>query len=527
MGKHSMNHSSNLNDGYDWGCLQSITEQNQLDEFMLMAEKTATEYAAEKMNIVFINPTDHGIVPTRDEEDTILDLHEQYQGGLQIPRRPYWDESTSPEELKEKEKEAFLEWRRSLAEIEAVNGLVLTPFEKNLEFWCQLWRVVEKSEIVVQVLDARNPLLFRCEDLEKYVKEVDEEKINMLLLNKADLLTAEQRKIWKRYFDEVGITSVFYSAKPADQPSAVENEEDEHVDGNADDDCLGKILSRQEILEFIRSFKDSHFPTKDVITFGMVGYPNVGKSSTINTLLDAKKVSVSATPGKTKHFQTLFLESDVCLCDCPGLVMPSFAVSKADLLLNGILPIDQMVDHVPAVNLVLSRVPCHVLEKNYGIRFSREADSESSDFTPTVEQFLNAYGYMRGFMTQRGLPDNSRSSRYILKDYVQGKLLFCHAPPDVTQETFHPYPSCPQRETLPTFTPQQIKINKDKLTVKELDAAFSKQVTVQAHGKGIRLEGGLTKRIDPSASDNSAKPWKKQKKPKKEKLRRAFSHLDQ
>ena len=52
---------------------------------------------------------------------------------------------------------------------------------------------------------------------------------------------------------------------------------------------------------------------------GLVGYPNVGKSSTINALIGEKKVSVSSTPGKTKHFQTIRLSADVLLCDCPGL----------------------------------------------------------------------------------------------------------------------------------------------------------------------------------------------------------------
>lgn len=59
------------------------------------------------------------------------------------------------------------------------------------------------------------------------------------------------------------------------------------------------------------------------ITIGMVGYPNVGKSSVINALMGKKVVSISRTPGHTKYFQTIFLTKDVCLCDCPGLVFPS------------------------------------------------------------------------------------------------------------------------------------------------------------------------------------------------------------
>jgi GTPase SAR1 family protein len=54
---------------------------------------------------------------------------------------------------------------------------------------------------------------------------------------------------------------------------------------------------------------------------GLVGYPNVGKSSTINAIFGAKKTAVAPTPGKTKHFQTLNVSPTLCLCDCPGAVV--------------------------------------------------------------------------------------------------------------------------------------------------------------------------------------------------------------
>lgn len=66
--------------------------------------------------------------------------------------RPQWDSSWTKEQLVEKEKEAFFEWRRKLSQLEANDNLCLTPFEKNLEVWRQLWRVVERSEVVVQVI---------------------------------------------------------------------------------------------------------------------------------------------------------------------------------------------------------------------------------------------------------------------------------------------------------------------------------------------------------------------------------------
>ena len=58
--------------------------------------------------------------------------------------RPNWDETTTPEELEMKERDSFLEWRRNLARLQEKEKITMTPFERNLEFWRQLWRVIER-----------------------------------------------------------------------------------------------------------------------------------------------------------------------------------------------------------------------------------------------------------------------------------------------------------------------------------------------------------------------------------------------
>ena len=101
-----------------------------------------------------------------DFSETIRQMSEIRQDIL-IPRRPLWDETTTKEQLDRAEKDTFLIWRRELADKEENSKAVFTPFEKNIEFWRQLWRVIERSDLVVQLVDARRPLLFRCSDLEK------------------------------------------------------------------------------------------------------------------------------------------------------------------------------------------------------------------------------------------------------------------------------------------------------------------------------------------------------------------------
>ncbi|CAH8482258.1 unnamed protein product [Schistosoma haematobium] len=433
------------------------------------------------------------------------------------------------------EKEEFLKWRRSLALLEEKDGIVLTPFERNLEFWRQLWRVVERSDVVVQVVDARQPLLYYSSDLDSYVHEVDSNKTSVVLVNKSDFLTNQQRALWAEYFRTIGINAIFWSAvlaseqmlgqsptnmtQPCDISTKIisgtsleseSNSEESQTESDTDSeastvtvheetneespkvvrcttqlpnrlDCKksdpcnstintkeiskpisefssnsvrcdvidaetsaqsnrqngeagAKVVGVEELINLLtEKFSPSSRQLKDPLTVGFIGYPNVGKSSTLNAILGHKKVPVSVTPGKTKHFQTIYVRSDLILCDCPGLVMPSFAYSRADLVVAGILSIDEMRDYLAPVGLVCERIPRHILETMYGInllKFQNAQVNDSLNRILTPHELLAAHAFMHGFMTAKGNPNYDRSARIILKDYVKGRLLYCHPPPN-------------------------------------------------------------------------------------------------
>src|SRR3984893_11240285 len=129
-------------------------------------------------------------------------------------------------------------------------------------------------------------------------------------------------------------------------------------------------------------------PNAAKLMIGLVGYPNVGKSSTINALIGEKRVSVSSTPGKTKHFQTIHLSDKVLLCDCPGLVFPNFATTKAELVCNGILPIDQLREFTGPAGLVARRIPRAFLEAIYGMKIHVRPLEEGGTGVPTSEEIL-------------------------------------------------------------------------------------------------------------------------------------------
>ncbi len=196
-----------------------------------------------------------------------------------------------------------------------------------------------------------------------------------------------------------------------------------------------RVLSPAQVLETLQ--RASAFVP---LTVGFVGYPNVGKSSTINRFLTSKRLQVSETPGKTKHYQTHVLSGgEVRLVDGPGLVMPNLNMTKAEMVLGGILPIDNLTDCHPSVELLLTRIPASTVVKHYGVLPSsmEQAKRKLGDRKAGESlQVLSALALMRGFMKPGGVPDHFRAARIILKDYVQGKLLFCRAPPGEDQGEF-------------------------------------------------------------------------------------------
>lgn len=527
-----------------WVKMRSVVQENALDEFLNTAQLADTDFTAEKHASVKIIRVNNQAVEsgnynpyllTTEEEAKKFKVQQEHIKDLIVPRRPKWDKYTTKYELERMESEAFLEWRRHLATLTEDHDLLLTPFERNIMVWKQLWRVVERSDLVVQIVDARNPLLFRSTDLEKYVKELNPLKRNLLLVNKADLLTFNQRLAWAKYFESHGIKYTFFSAAKANEILEKQKEEeaaikryqeahpgevmpkpetytkpkkskkknqiktysddelddfdldeldeeereeflklqreldeleqleagvegvdldddDEDYDGSYESDSdydfseeepeddrlrsMTHIATVEELEELlIRSAPEPLTPPPEGqpprVQIGLVGYPNVGKSSTINALVGSKMVSVSSTPGKTKHFQTILLSDKVILCDCPGLVFPNFAYTNAELVCNGVLPIDQLREITGPAQLVSRRVPKFFIEAVYGITIPVRAKEEGGNGIPTSQELLTAYARARGYMTQGfGSADESRAARYIFKDVVNGKLLWVEPPPN-------------------------------------------------------------------------------------------------
>jgi len=464
---------------------------------------------------------------------------------LPVPRKPDWDRRMTAEVVDKNERDAFLNWRRDIASMEEANAGVMktTPFEKNLEVWRQLWRVLEKSDFGLQIIDARNPLLYYTEDLMKYA--VTMECPMMLLVNKADFLTEYQRKAWAREFESMGIQFAFYSAanaqsaidveaKLSPRPSSALDEDEERdlrkaetalvacdddevelladdivenwflkrrkerlakakaaadalknkgrkqkeagtgffqanpEDADEEDDEDKKEDTKESLLENAEVIRRrcrvltrtelvlllQEIPKKLTLTaqrrhngricVGMMGFPNVGKSSCINSILGVSKsthgvtrVAVSSTPGKTKHFQTLIVNEETMLCDCPGLVFPSFMRSTGEMLCAGILPVNQMRDYADPAHVITTRVPMHLIEAAYGCIIQRDLDiKDNPNRPPTGSEMLCAYCATKGYITSgTGRWDEFRACKDIIKDFCDGLLLFVSPPASARNPT--------------------------------------------------------------------------------------------
>ena len=416
-------------------------------EFNDLASLTNKKYevipeneALQSINTINIIPANQSsnIIMNNILKNSDLNINKQEIQFLSIPKKPKYKKGMKKEEYLKLEKESFLAWRKALAEEEMKSiNRTITPYEKNIEVWKQLWMTVDKSQLLFQIVDGRNPLYYRCPDLEKYIKEVDPNKQSVLLVNKADLVNDEIRKNWADYFKTHNINFIFFSAmSELEKIEKGENEDSEKID-----ESDYRIFTRNDLIQYIKEEgekipKNENDKNKNSLMIGFIGYPNVGKSSIINVLMKNKKVGVASMPGRTKHYQTLFLpeepslgiiEKSICLVDCPGLIFPSFISSKADMLVNGIYPIDTLSDIYNPIQIIINRIPSKILCDFYKINLP---DIYSA------KQFLQIIAKKRGFTTGNGLPEEAKTAKLVLKDYVSGKLLYCYLRPDYTEEKF-------------------------------------------------------------------------------------------
>eukprot|EP00866_Antonospora_locustae_P001140 jgi/Antlo1/1140/842 len=259
------------------------------------------------------------------------------------------------------------------------------PYERNLETWRQLWLTCERSDVIAQVLDARNPEFFFVKDL----VDMYPEKKHVLLLNKSDLvLKGTEIPICADNMMKEGISGLS-RYRVISNAQIEKHEHDTEILKKYEHVFYSSVNARHKLRVFLDKFKGAKV--------AFVGYPNVGKSSTINAILNTKKVQTSQTPGKTKHLQSI-VTSDMILIDCPGIVFPRHG--KFDLIINGVLNVDRMVDYTKFFQRLIAHIGEDVLKKKYAVKSKID-----------VESIWNSGGVDCGQLFKK-----------IVKDYVAGNI---------------------------------------------------------------------------------------------------------
>ncbi|RYR36892.1 hypothetical protein Ahy_A09g041846 isoform A [Arachis hypogaea] len=294
-------------------------------------------------------------------------------------------------------------------------------------FYKELVKVVEASDVILEVLDARDPLGTRCTNMEKMVMSAGPDKRLVLLLNKIDLVPREAVEKWLKYLREELPTVAFKcstqqqrsklgwkSSKAAKPTYACAPSSLPIVYGVLPANSSANFLNLCTYL-FVASLP---WQIKKTITVGVIGLPNVGKSSLINSLKRAHVVNVGATPGLTRSMQEVQLDKNIKLLDCPGVVMLKSLENDASVALRNCKRIEKLDDPISPVKEILNCCPARLMVTLYKI--------PSFD---SVDDFLQKVAAVRGKLKKGGVADVEAAARIILRDWNEGKIPYYTMPP--------------------------------------------------------------------------------------------------
>ncbi|KAI5009083.1 hypothetical protein ZWY2020_010131 [Hordeum vulgare] len=301
------------------------------------------------------------------------------------------------------------------AEETAALAVPKTNDHSERAFYKELVKVIEASDVILEVLDARDPLGTRCVDMEKMVRKADPTKRIVLLLNKIDLVPKESVEKWLSYLREE-LPTVAFKCNTQEQRTKLgwkSSKLDKTSNIPQSSDCLGA----ENLIKLLKNYSRSH-ELKLAITVGIVGLPNVGKSSLINSLKRSRVVNVGSTPGVTRSMQEVQLDKKVKLLDCPGVVMLRSASSGVSVALRNCKRVEKMEDVITPVKEILGLCPHEKLLSLYKV----------PSFT-SVDDFLQKLATLRGKLKKGGIVDVEAAAKIVIHDWNEGKVPYFTLPP--------------------------------------------------------------------------------------------------
>ncbi|XP_039974366.1 nucleolar GTP-binding protein 2 [Xiphias gladius] len=294
---------------------------------------------------------------------------------------------------------------------------------QSKRIWGELYKVIDSSDVIIQVLDARDPMGTRSKSIETYLKKEKPWKHLIFVLNKCDLIPTWVTKRWVAVLSQEYPTLAFHAS-------------------------LTNSFGKGSLIQLLRQFGKLHTDKKQ-ISVGFIGYPNVGKSSVINTLRSKKVCNVAPLAGETKVWQYITLMRRIFLIDCPGVVYPS-EDSESDIVLKGVVQVEKIRNPEEHIGAVLERAKPEYIQKTYRI--------------PTwdsAEDFLEKLAFRTGKLLKGGEPDLTTVSKMVLNDWQRGRIPFFVKPPG---------PEGDQEELLPVEGPSEVAENVQGEQPDNLDA---------------------------------------------------------
>lgn len=261
---------------------------------------------------------------------------------------------------------------------------------QSKRIWNELYKVIDSSDVLLQILDARDPMGTRCSHIEKYLRTEKPHKQLMFILNKVDLVPTWVTQKWVAILSHEYPTIAFHAS-------------------------LTHPFGKGSLINLLRQFAKLHSDKKQ-ISVGFIGYPNVGKSSIINALRNKKVCKVAPIAGETKVWQYITLMRRIYLIDCPGIAY-STTESDTDKVLKGVVRVELVQNPEDYIPVVLERVRKEYLSRTYNIQWENPTD------------FLEKLAAKTGKLLKGGEPDISAVAKMVLNDWQRGKLPFYVEPP--------------------------------------------------------------------------------------------------
>jgi nuclear GTP-binding protein len=174
------------------------------------------------------------------------------------------------------------------------------------------------------------------------------------------------------------------------------------------------------LITLLRQFSTLHSSRKQ-ISVGFIGYPNTGKSSIINTLRKKRVCTVAPIPGETKVWQYITLMKRIYLIDCPGVVPPSQGDNEEDILLRGVVRVENVENPAQYIQAVLKRTQTKHIERTYDIK--------ASEYNDDPIEFLSILARKGGRLLKGGEADVDGVAKMVLNDFLRGKIPWFSPPP--------------------------------------------------------------------------------------------------